>query len=139
MPSSLTADQVRTLWDDPNPAATIDRGDDYTPVTKDDLGALASSLDTDDNGYPLADQWELLADQLNSETPEEPTSTEGDTLLQRISDARRERDQAKAEADAAFNALIRAAVASKQAPVTAIAAAANLSRERVYQIRDKRR
>lgn len=139
MPNTITPEQIRTLWDSPNPNATIDRGDDLEPVTKDDLGALASALDTDDEGHPLHDQWQILADQLNTNTLGEPTSTTGHLLLQEISDARIERDRVKADADAEFNAIIRAAVASKRAPVTAIAAAAQLSRERIYQIRDGRR
>lgn len=139
MPNTITPEQIRTLWDSPNLNATLDRGDDLEPVTKDDLGALASALDTDDEGYPLHDQWQILADQLNTDAPAEPTSTAGHLLLQEISDARIERDRVKADADAEFTAIIRAAVASKRAPVTAIAAAAQLSRERIYQIRDGRR
>ena len=139
MSTTITTEQVRDLWDAPNPAAMIDRGGDYEPVTKEDLGVLASDLDTDDDGYPLPGQWEVLADQLNSNPPGEPTSTSGATLLQQIADARGNRDQVKARADAEFNDLIRAGVASKKAPVAAIAAAAGLSPARVYQIRDRRR
>jgi hypothetical protein len=135
VPNIVTAEQVRTLWDDPNPNASIDRGDEYEPVTQDTLGVLASGLDTDDDGYPLEDQWEVLADQLNTAAAGEPTSTQGETLLHEIEDARLRR----AEADEQFYAAIREAVASKLAPVTAIAAAAGLSRERIYQIRDGRR
>ncbi|MFB7899920.1 MULTISPECIES: hypothetical protein [Actinomycetes] len=139
MSTTITVEQIRTLWDSANPNATIDRGDDFEPVTKDDLGALASELDTDDDGYPLADQWQLLADQLNGETPGEPTSTTGDDILQEIREARAERDRVKSAADDQFNAVIRAAVASKMAPVIAIADAADMSRARIYQIRDGRR
>lgn len=135
MPSTITPDQARELWDNPNPAATIDRGDNYAPVTKDDLEALASDLDTDEDGYPLADQWDVLAEQLNSDPLDEPR----DTLLDEIADASHRRDRVKAEADASFNEVIRAAVASKRVAVTAIAASAGLSRERIYQIRDARR
>ncbi len=135
----VTAEQVRALWSDPNPGAVIDRGDGFEPVAKDDLGALASGLDTDDEGYPLDDEWEVLADQLNSEVPGEPASTAGRDLLDEIRDARIERDRVKEEADAEFNALIRAAVASKKASVIAIAGAADMSRARIYQIRDGRR
>ena len=137
--ATVTTEQIRALWDDPNPNAVIDRGDHFTPVTKDDLGALASELDTDDEGYPLDDQWELLAAQLNGEAPDEPTSTVGQDLLDEIRDARIERDRIKAEADEKFNALIRAAVVSKKASVIAIAEAADMSRARIYQIRDGRR
>ncbi|MEU0596228.1 hypothetical protein [Streptomyces ardesiacus] len=139
MSKVVTAEQIRTLWNSPNPEAVIERGDDFEPVTKDDLGALASYLDTDDEGYPLDDQWQVIADQLNGTTPGEPTSSAGHDLLQRIRDARAERDRVKTEADNEFNAIIRAAVASGQAPVIAIAEAADMSRSRIYQIRDGRR
>ncbi|MFE1361297.1 hypothetical protein [Streptomyces harbinensis] len=135
----VTAEQIRTLWDSPNPNAALDRGAHFEPLTKDDLGALASEVDTDDDGYPLDNQWQLLADQINGNEPGEPTSTAGDDLLQEISEARAERDRVKTAADDQFNELLRAAVASKRAPVTAIASAAKLSRERIYQIRDGRR
>ena len=139
MATVVTTEQIRALWDAPSPNATIDRGDHYPPVTKDDLGALASELETDDEGYPLDDQWELLAAQLNGEAPDEPTSTVGQDLLDEIRDARIERDRIKADADEKFNALIRAAVVSKKASVIAIAEAADMSRARIYQIRDGRR
>lgn len=142
MSDIITADQIRELWDDPNENAVIDRGDDYAPVPKADLGALASEIDTDDEGRPLDDQWDVLADQLNSWAPGEPTNTQTADVLQEIIDARRRLDQAQAaDADAAteFNNIIRAAVRDRKAAVTAIAAAAGLSRERIYQIRDRRR
>jgi hypothetical protein len=141
MPTIITSDQVRALWDDPNPAAVIERGEDYTPVTKEDLGALASHIDTDDDGYPLNDQWEVLADQLNSGTPGEPTSSAGHDILQEITDARLRRDAAIERAHAEFTDLIRSAMTTRkgEAPVTAMARAAQMSRERLYQIRDGRR
>ncbi|MFJ3762954.1 hypothetical protein [Streptomyces sp. NPDC090080] len=139
MSANVTVEQVRTLWDSPNPRAVIERGDDFEPVTKDDLAVLVPALDTDDDGYPLDDQWEVLVDQLNSETPGVPTSTAGDDLLQEIRDARIERDRVKSQADNEFNALIRAAVASRKASVIAIADAADMTRSRIYQIRDGRR
>jgi hypothetical protein len=139
MPTVVTAEQIRTLWNSPNPEAVIERGDDFEPVTKADLVALASDLDTDDEGYPLDDQWHVIADQLNGNTPGEPTSSAGHDLLQHIRDARVERDRVKTEADSEFNAIIRAAVASGQVPIIAIAHAADMSRSRIYQIRDGRR
>ncbi|CAM5361423.1 hypothetical protein [Streptomyces viridochromogenes] len=60
-------------------------------------------------------------------------------MLDEIRDARIERDRIKKEADDEFDVLIRAAVASKKAPVIAIANAADMSRERIYQISDGRR
>ncbi|MET9930399.1 MULTISPECIES: hypothetical protein [unclassified Streptomyces] len=139
MPTIVTPEQIRALWDDPNPHTVIERGDDLAPVTQDDLSALASGLDTDDEGYPLDDQWEVLASHLNSEIPGVPASTAGETLLQEIREARTERDRVKTEADAEFNALIRAAVESRKVPVIAIAEAADMTRSRIYQIRDGRR
>lgn len=133
--SIITAEQVRALWNDP--AAVIDRGDGYELVTQDDLGVF--DIDTDDDGIPLADQWQVIADQLNSTPSGKPTSTAGHVLLQQIVDARTERDRVKREADEQFNAVIRAAVASGKVPVVAIAEAADLSRGRIYQIRDGRR
>lgn len=133
--SVVTAAEVRDLWDDPSPNAAIDRGEDYAPVTKEDLGALASGIDTDDDGYPLPDQWEVLADQLNSDVPGEPADSAGQDILQEITSARLARDRAEEE----FTNLIRSAMAAKRAPVTAMAKAAGLSRERLYQIRDGRR
>ncbi|CAM5361479.1 hypothetical protein GCM10010378_25530 [Streptomyces viridochromogenes] len=57
MAAIVTTEQIRVLWNDPNLNAITHRGDDIEPVTKDDLGVLASELDTDDEGYPLDDQW----------------------------------------------------------------------------------
>ncbi|MGZ3103578.1 hypothetical protein [Streptomyces sp. H72] len=139
MTATVTTQQLLDLWDAPNGAAIIDRGDDFEPVTKDDLAALAELIETDDEGRPLDGQWEIIADQLNSAVPDEPASTAGHNVLGEIRDARIERDRVKAEADEAFNALIRSAVASKKAPVMAIAEAAQMSRARIYQIRDGRR
>lgn len=143
MATVVTPQQILALWDDPNPHTVIDRGDHATPVTKDDLGALASGLDTDDEGRPLDDQWEVLADQLNSEIPTEPSSSAGHSLIQEITDARLERDRLKRAADEEFNRRIRTFMlmpkAERPASVTAVAAAADMSRERLYQIRDGRR
>jgi len=130
--STITAEQVRALWMDPNPAARIDRGDDYEIVTQDDLGALASELDTDDDGVPLDDQWQVLADQLNTARPGEASSSAGEQTLQHLRDARAKRESADAE----FYAAIRDAMVAKRAPVTAMAKAAGYSRARMYQIKD---
>ncbi|MFF8747814.1 hypothetical protein [Streptomyces californicus] len=136
MNAIVTAEQIIGLWKEPNLSAVIDRGDDFEPVTKDDLAVL---IETDDEGRPLDDQWEIIADQLNSVVPGEPTSTAGHNVLAEIRDARIERDRVKKEADDEFNALIREAVVSKKTPVAAIADAAQMSRARIYQIRDGRR
>jgi hypothetical protein len=139
MTEIVTAAQIIDLWNAPNSAAVIDRGDDFEPVTKDDLAELAGLVDTDEEGRPLDDQWEIIADQLNSAVAGDPTSTAGHDVLATIRDARIERDRVKAAADDEFNALIRAAVDGNKAPVAAIAEAAQLSRARIYQIRDGRR
>lgn len=139
MAAIVTTEQIRALWHDPHPFATIDRGDHLAPVRKGDLDALATGIDTDDEGYPLEDQWDVLADQLNSESPDQPGSASGGDLLDEIRAARKDRDRIKADADEDFQTLIRSAVAAKQASVIAIAEAADMSRARIYQIRDGRR
>ncbi|MFE3059109.1 hypothetical protein [Nocardia sp. NPDC059239] len=133
---SITIEQLQNLWNNANPNAIIDRGDD-APVTKDDLAALAAGVDTDDNGTPEPDQWQILADQLN-----DTDTAATDPWLDQIADVTTRRTAARDAADAAdevFNAVIRAAAQSKRVGITAIAAAAGISRERVYQIRDGRR
>ena len=139
---AITAKQVRELWDSPNMAAAIDRGDDYAPVTKDDLDALAGQIDTDDDGYPLDGQWEVLADQLNSDVAGGPSSSAGDAVLAELANLRQAMNQREDEffrAQEDLHDLIRTAVNGKDAPVTSIASAAGYSRERIYQIRDGRR
>ena len=135
---NVTIEQIKNLW---NNGGTIDRGDDYAPITQDDLGAL--DIDTDDNGTPLESEWQVIADQLNSEVEGVPSSSAGQDFLQVVADARLERDKAKDAADKKFNDLIRSFMLTEKkdrpASVMAVAAAADMSRERMYQIRDGRR
>ena len=132
---AVTVNQIQALWADPS--AVIDRGEDAEPVTQDDLSVL--DVDTDDDGMPLADQWQIMADQINSNVPGEPSSTAGQLVLQEIADARAHRDRVKEQADEEFNSLIRAAVVGRRASVIDIALAAGVTRARIYQIRDGRR
>lgn len=126
---NITADQVRTLW---THGGTIRRGEDYAPITQDDLGAL--DIDTDDDGTPLPDQWDIIADQLNSAAPGEPANDAQHGILDAIEDIVRRIRDAELERDD----IIRQAVA-EGIPVISIAERADLSRARIYQIRDGRR
>ncbi|MFE4397919.1 MULTISPECIES: hypothetical protein [Streptomycetaceae] len=142
MSHTITAEQVRELWEAADPAAVIDRGEDLAPVTKEDLAVLADQVDTDDEGRPLPDQWEVLADQLSAGAESElPTGPAAD-VLQAVEDARRNRDRVKAAADDEFNRLIRSAMLNRKdtkVRVKDLEKAADLSRARLYQIRDGRR
>jgi hypothetical protein len=58
----ITVDQIKRLWTE---GGRIERSG-QPDVTQDDLGALASQIDTDDEGMPAtADDWQAIADQLN--------------------------------------------------------------------------
>ncbi|SDT83445.1 hypothetical protein SAMN05216371_8276 [Streptomyces sp. TLI_053] len=141
MPVSITPEEVRELWDAPARTAVIDRGEDLAPVTKEDLAALADQVDTDDRGRPLADQWDVLADQLNT-VEAEPAAGPAADILQAVEDARRYRDKVKADADEEFNSLVRSAMLNRKVTKVKVAElekAADLSRSRLYQIRDGRR
>ncbi|WNI19919.1 hypothetical protein [Actinacidiphila sp. ITFR-21] len=126
----VTVQQIKDLWAH---GGRIDRGDDYSPVTTDDLSAL--DIDTDDDGVPLDSEWQVIADQINSEVSAEAAPGSGhELLLQGVEDAARAIDDAVEERDGR----IRHAVASR-VPVAAIARAAGLTCKRIYQIRDNRR
>ena len=127
----ITAEQVRDLW---NNGGRIDRGDDLSPVTQDDLSALIGAIDTDDQGNPLDTEWEILADQLNSDEPGEPASGEQERMLAAVADAA----AVVRDAEGERNERIRSAIAAR-VPIIAIGKKANLSRSRIYQIRDGRR
>ncbi|MFI1176792.1 hypothetical protein [Streptomyces melanogenes] len=83
--------QIRSLCNSPEPGGVIDCGEVFEPDAKDDLGDLASELVTDD-AYPLDDQWQVIAEKLNGETPGEPTSGAGENLLQQIREARADKE-----------------------------------------------
>ncbi|MDH6711202.1 hypothetical protein P3T27_007955 [Kitasatospora sp. MAA19] len=140
MSYTITAEQVRELWKAMNPGAVLDRGDDLAPVTKDDLAALADQIDTDDQGLPLDDQWQVLADQLNTDDESSPSPAAGPAadVLQAVEEARRARDNAERE----LQELIRSAMLNRKTTkvrVKDLEQAADLSRARLYQIRDGRR
>ena len=141
MSHMITAEQVRELWEALSPTAEINRGDGLAPVTKDDLAALAGQIDTDNEGAPLDDQWEVLADQLNADESWPVTGPAAD-VLDAIEDARRYRDQVKAHADEQFNSLIRSAMLNLKTTKVKVAdleKASGVTRSRLYQIRDGRR
>ncbi|MFE9016713.1 hypothetical protein [Streptomyces cyaneofuscatus] len=126
----VTVEQIKNLWAN---GGTINRGDDYAPVTLEDFEGL--DFNTDDDGTPTEESWQVLADQVNSELPGAhpgPTA-EGDLLdeISNVAHAIREGEQRRDQ-------LIRKAVAARIS-VTAIATHADLSRSRIYQIRDGRR
>lgn len=62
--SVVTADQVRELWER---GGRIERHG-MAAITQDDLGVL--DVDTDDDGRPFDNQWQVIADQLNTELHE---------------------------------------------------------------------
>lgn len=85
-------------------------------------------IDTDADGTPTDDQWQILADVLGAPDPSNVSElTEITAAVNRIADAEQERDEK-----------IRAAIAAGY-PVISIAEHACLSRARIYQIRDGRR
>ncbi|WP_239404680.1 hypothetical protein [Frankia sp. Cj3] len=139
--TTVTPDQLRTLWTGPA-VGRIDRGPDLPPVTQDDLATLASGVNTDHDGLPLPDQWEVLADHLNGA---KAGSTDGswrqEEALEEVEKATRAARQAARSLDREAqhqHAAIRTAVACG-VPVSRAAQAAGLTAARVYQIRDGRR
>ncbi|MEV7599850.1 hypothetical protein AB0O91_20950 [Kitasatospora sp. NPDC089797] len=135
MSALVTPRQIRAAFAN---RSTIDRGDDLAPVTYDDIATLLGEFDADDFGdYSNAD-WQVIADQLNSDIPGEPADSAQAVALQQVEEARQYRDRVVAQATEELADSIRHALAVK-APVTSIAARADLSRERIYQIRDGRR
>lgn len=70
-PMPTTAAQIRALHRDPNQAATIDRGEGQASLTKADILAAIDSFieaggEVGQNGEPVGEGWEAIADQLNS-------------------------------------------------------------------------
>lgn len=134
--TQITPDQVKNLW---YHGGQIDRGDDYSPVTIDDLHGL--DIDTDDDGTPTDDMWQVLADQLNSEQPGEVGGGPGGetyNILQRtlirLQAAQDTADELKDERDD----LIRQALAER-VPYKALEDLTGLSRGRLDQIRQRTR
>jgi hypothetical protein len=156
---TVAIDDLKELWS--GAIIQINRGDDYAPITQEDLYALAGSLNLDDDGQPEPGDWQILADQFNSEEPGELTGGSDQhtavqhTAVQDIADAcrlladvkaeqsasntrsadlRLMASDAKGELDQAIRAALNAGV-----PVAVIAAKSELSVPRIYQIRDDRR
>ncbi|WP_224282309.1 hypothetical protein [Streptomyces sp. LS1784] len=85
----------------------------------------------------LSKAWEVLADQLNTDAESEPAGAAAD-VLQAVEDARRARDEAERE----LNEVIRSAMLNRKTTkvrVKDLEKAADLTRGRLYQIRDGRR
>lgn len=125
----ITADQVRNLWHN---GGTIDRGDEYDVLRQADVFALVENgdVDTEDDGTPTEEMWQVLADALSfadTDHPRERALIAIEDAAARLANAEGERDDA-----------IRKAL-TEGASVIAIASAAGLSRARIYQIRDRRR
>ena len=139
--TTVTPDQVRTLW---NTCTPIDRGEDLAPVTRDDLTALmAGDVDTDENGTPTDEMWEVLADQLNdtADQLDDPQERALDHLRETMAarDAEHERAAAIiAAADGEIRADVLACI-DAHIPVPTIGEVLGVTRARIYQIRDGRR
>lgn len=127
---NITIDQVQDLFH--GHITRIDRGDEYDVITREDVLALVDNgdLDLDDDGTPTGDSWEILADALS----QAPTDGPRERALAAVEEAVRNLRDAETDRDKK----IRSAIAVGAA-VTSIAAAADLSRARIYQIRDGRR
>ncbi|HCA87532.1 MAG TPA: hypothetical protein DEQ61_19930 [Streptomyces sp.] len=123
---TITAETIEDLYTHGGTIQLHD-GEDFT---RDDLAQYIGScdIDTDDSGTPLDSQWQILADILGAPDPSNVTE------LVAVVTAANQLKTAEAQRDTA----IRAAVAAGY-PVISIARAADLSRARVYQIRDRRR
>lgn len=127
---NITADQIQDLFH--GHTRQINRGDNYDVINRTDVLALVNNcdIDVDDDGTPLDDQWEILADALS----DAPTDGPRERALTAVEDAARALKSAEQDRDEAIRAAITAG-----ASVISIAAAADLSRARIYQIRDGRR
>lgn len=141
MTVTITADQIRTLY---RTGAEIDRGEDYPPVTSDDIQALLTGdVDTDEDGTPTEQMWEVLADHLNATADELDHPQQAN--LGHLADEMAARDQLHAQAAQMIaqgdDRVRRAVIAciNARVPVPTIAATLGVTRARVYQIRDGRR
>ncbi|MFF4699897.1 helix-turn-helix domain-containing protein [Streptomyces chattanoogensis] len=153
MSTTVTVDQLKALWNGKAPGGVLERGDDYAPVAREDIIALIDGgcVDCDEDGNPLEDDWVVIADQVASDQPGEPTGEAQREALQAITDAvlaaidsasyetgrERPQDLAKGTVDEGIRQAVLAALA-RRTPVTAIARALGVTRARVYEIRDGR-
>lgn len=122
----ITAETIEDLY---NNGTSIELPNGNT-LTRDELVQYidACEIDTDTHGTPLDSQWQILADVLGAPDPTDLGE------IATIAAAAHRITAAEQDRDAAIR---RAITAGHQ--VTAIARAANLSRARIYQIRDGRR
>lgn len=123
---TITAEQIESLYNDGG-QLELPNGD---TLTRDELVQYvgACDIDTDDDGTPLDDQWQILADVLGAPDPANVSELVDVTAAaSRIGKAEAARDKA-----------IRRALDAGHS-VIAVANAAGLSRARIYQIRDGRR
>ncbi|MFE1272056.1 hypothetical protein [Streptomyces sp. NPDC058758] len=124
---NITAEQIEDLFHNRGSSLELADGDTFT---RDDLVTYidACDIDTDDDGTPLDDQWQLLADVLGAPDPSNTNELANVTATaHQLKLAEQKRDDA-----------IRAAINAGHS-VIGIANAAGLSRARIYQIRDGRR
>ncbi|MEU0393795.1 hypothetical protein ABZ208_13630 [Streptomyces sp. NPDC006208] len=126
----ITAEQIEDLYH--GHTSTIDRGDDYNVLRREDVAALVENgdIDTDDDGVPLDHEWQTLAEALSFQSDDSPR----ERALIAVEDAAARLARAEGER----NETIRKAL-DAGAAVISIANAAGLSRARIYQIRDGRR
>lgn len=122
----ITAEAIEDLY---NRGGSLELADGEN-LTRDQLIQYIDNcdIDTDTNGTPLDSQWQILADVLGAPDPSDVGElTTIVAAAHRIEAAEKDRDEA-----------IRRAITEGH-QVTAIARAADLSRARIYQIRDGRR
>lgn len=123
---AITAEQVKEAFDTMG-SLELHNGDEMSYV---DLIRYIDEceIDQDEDGRPLDDQWQMLADVLGAPDPGNVSELVAITeAVNRIKAAEEERDEK-----------IRAAIHAGY-PVISIATHAGLSRARIYQIRDGRR
>lgn len=140
---SITPDQVRDLWNHPNTAHTIELGDEFAPIGKEDLAALLDSDDfaedgtlTDQAATALAAHLGETADTLD-DPRERAVAHLGETVRAR-NELRAEYEARLAEADAEIGVAVRSCFAAR-VPMRAMERELGVKRQRVYQIRDGRR
>lgn len=123
----ISAEQIENLFNNRGGSLDLANGDVFT---RDDLVQYidACDIDTDENGTPLDDQWQLLAEVLGAPDPSNMSElTAVTSAAHQLKLAEQKRDEA-----------IRAAINAGHSAIN-IANCAGLSRARIYQIRDRRR
>jgi hypothetical protein len=127
---NLSIEQIQDLFH--GRTNEVDRGDEYDVIKREDVLALVDNcdIDTDDDGTPLDDQWEILAEALS----DAPTDSPRERALINVEAAAQGLNKAVEERDAAIRDALKVG-----ASVISIAERADLSRARIYQIRDGRR